>query len=115
MIPFLFKILVVYGALIPLSICLGSFLLKHWVPQFPNKLIPIVNLVVAVICVIVWFPLIKMGYPLELRVFNGVLYGLSSTGLHQIFKQTNEYIRLRKYKKYYDSKRRYNYERNSSK
>ena len=67
--------------------------------KFPNKLIPILNLIAAVLLVCIWEPLIKANWPLSLRIFNGVIYGLCATGLHQLFKQTHTFFRLRKYKK----------------
>lgn len=102
----LYKIFITYGALVPLSICLGSYFLKNKIPQFPNRLIPIVNLIVSMLLVTLWYPLIIMHYPLPLRIFNGILYGLAATGLHQLVKQTRDYIRIKKYIKYLKSNHR---------
>lgn len=99
MLHFLFLIFIKYAALVPLCICLGAYIIKRFIVKFPNKLIPVLNLIVAILLVCIWGPLIKAHWPLSLRIFNGVIYGLCATGLHQIFKQTHTFFRLRKYKK----------------
>ena len=101
MVDLLFTIFIRYGALVPVCIIIGAYVVKHNIPAFPNKLIPILNIIVAVLCLIFWTPLIKAQWPLSLRIFNGLLYGFAATGVHQTFKQIGSYFRIKKYKKYF--------------
>lgn len=95
----LFTIFIRYGAFVPICIVLGSYFVRHYINVFPNKLIPILNILVAVSCMVIWTPLIKAHWPISLRIFNGILYGLSATGLHQLIKQFKSFIRMQKYRK----------------
>lgn len=99
MIGFLYIIFIKYGAIVPLCILLGAYVIKHYIPAFPDKLIPIVNIIVSVLCLIFWSPLIKAPWPLNLRIFNGVLYGFAATGIHQTWKQLRAFFRIKKYRK----------------
>lgn len=94
---YLYKIFVSYGAIIPICLCFSSFIIKHYIVQISNKLIPLINLVMAILFTLFWYPLYIRDYPVVMRIFNGFLYGLVCTGLHQLFKQTSEYIRIHRY------------------
>lgn len=68
---------------IVLAVCLiTGYILKHWIKDVDNKLIPTILAVLGAICACV----ADKGVSLELIV-GGALSGLASTGLHQAFKQ----------------------------
>lgn len=68
---------------IVLAVCLiTGYILKHWIKDVDNKLIPTILAVLGAICACV----ADKGVSLEL-IASGALSGLASTGLHQAFKQ----------------------------
>lgn len=67
-------------------ICLcAGYILKHWMKDVNNRIIPTVLAVLGIICVCVN----AGGISLEL-IASGAVTGLASTGLHQMFKQVVE-------------------------
>lgn len=74
-----------YVVLIVVGVCLCiGFVLKHLVPSEKiNKFIPLVMAVIGV-CVNVWYNGFKFSPEILLA---GLVSGLASTGMHQVFKQ----------------------------
>lgn len=67
-----------------ICLCVG-YILKHWLKDINNKIIPTVLAVLGGICAC-----INAG-SINLEVITaGVVTGLASTGVHQIFKQMIE-------------------------
>lgn len=99
MLNFLYVIFIKYAALVPLCVMAGEHVLRWRIPKFPNGLIPLTNLIASILLLVFWAPLIRSHWPLGLRIFNGILYGFAVTGIHQFFRQTRDYIRLRKLRK----------------
>ncbi len=67
-------------------ICLlAGYILKHWIKDVDNRIIPTVVAVLGAVCACVN----EKGISLEL-VASGAVTGLASTGLHQMFKQLIE-------------------------
>ena len=67
-----------------MGICLVvGYIVKHWIKDVDNKIIPTVCAVVGLI-IAVW-----INYPIVDAevVLMGLASGLASTGLHQVFKQ----------------------------
>lgn len=67
-----------------ICLCVG-YILKHWLKDVDNRIIPTVLAVLGAVCacVNVW------DISLEL-IAAGAVTGLASTGLHQMFKQMVE-------------------------
>ena len=67
-----------------ICLCVG-YILKHWVKDVDDRIIPTVLAVVGAVCACInaW------DISLEL-IAAGAVTGLASTGLHQIFKQMVE-------------------------
>lgn len=59
-----------------------GYILKHWIKDLDNKIIPTVLTVVGMICSC----LISWDINMDVLV-RGAFSGLASTGLHQVFKQ----------------------------
>ena len=67
-----------------IGICLGvGYIVKHWVSDVDNKIIPTLCAVIGVV-VSVW---INWGNITPEVILSGMASGLASTGLHQAFKQ----------------------------
>ena len=69
-----------------ICLCVG-YILKHWVKDVDNRIIPTVLAVLGAVCACInaW------DISLEL-IASGAVTGLASTGLHQIFKQLVEKV-----------------------
>ena len=65
-----------------ICLCVG-YVIKHWIKDADNRIIPTVCAVVGVILA-VW---INWGAITPQVVAGGIVSGLASTGLHQAFKQ----------------------------
>lgn len=68
--------------IVGLCLCLG-YILKHWVQDVDNKVIPTLCAAAGVLLA-VW---INWGNITPEVILSGVASGLASTGLHQAFKQ----------------------------
>lgn len=68
--------------IIGLCLCVG-YVVKHWVADVDNKIIPTLCAVLGV-AVAVWT---HWGNITPEVVLTGLASGLASTGLHQVFKQ----------------------------
>ena len=68
--------------IIGLCLCVG-YVVKHWVADVDNKIIPTLCAVLGV-AVAVWM---HWGNITPEVVLTGLASGLASTGLHQVFKQ----------------------------
>ena len=69
---------------VTLGLCLVvGYILKHWIKDVDNKIIPTV---VAVLGVVVSVAARSWAVTPE-NILNGAISGLASTGLHQLFKQ----------------------------
>ena len=71
---------------IVMAVCLAvGYILKHWIKDVDNKVIPTVLAVLGGVCacVNVW------DISLEI-IASGIITGLASTGVHQVFKQMIE-------------------------
>ena len=69
---------------VTLGLCLVvGYILKHWIKDVDNKIIPTV---VAVLGVVVSVAASSWAVTPE-NILNGAISGLASTGLHQLFKQ----------------------------
>ena len=72
-----------YVSVIVLGICLCvGYVIKTSIPKIDNKYIPLIMLVLGV-CLNAW---INMSFTPEI-LLGGMISGLSSTGLHQLFVQ----------------------------
>ena len=81
-----------------LGLCLCSFLLKRGIKKFPNKLIPLANVIVSITTTILYLDYhFNKKAPLLFLIVMGIIDGLAATGLHQLIKQTKQYITI-KYK-----------------
>lgn len=78
------EILNTYINPVTLGLCLVvGYILKHWIKDVDNKIIPTV---VAVLGVVVSVAASSWAVTPE-NILNGAISGLASTGLHQLFKQ----------------------------
>ena len=78
------EILNAYINPVTLGLCLVvGYILKHWIKDVDNKIIPTV---VAVLGVVVSVAASSWAVTPE-NILNGAISGLASTGLHQLFKQ----------------------------
>ena len=78
------EILSTYINPVTLGLCLVvGYILKHWIKDVDNKIIPTV---VAVLGVVVSVAASSWAVTPE-NILNGAISGLASTGLHQLFKQ----------------------------
>ena len=76
-----------------LGLCLCSFLLKKFVKKFPNKLIPLVNVTLSTITTMLYLDYhFQNRAPMLFLAVMGVIDGLAATGLHQLVKQTSQYL-----------------------
>ena len=69
------------------ALCLiVGYVIKHWIKDADNKIIPTVVTVVGVVTAVAmnWGNITTEG------IGGGALSGLASTGLHQLFKQWND-------------------------
>lgn len=64
-----------------ICLCIG-YIMKHWIEDVDNRIIPTVVLIVGVI-IAIW---INKAFDAEI-LMTGMVSGLASTGLHQVFKQ----------------------------
>ena len=67
-----------------ICLCVG-YILKHWLKDVNNKIIPTVLAVLGAVCACIN----AGGVTLE-AVTAGAVTGLASTGVHQVFKQMIE-------------------------
>jgi len=67
-----------------ICLCVG-YILKHWMKDVDNRIIPTVLAVVGVICACVNAQAVTLE-----AVASGAVTGLASTGVHQLFKQMIE-------------------------
>ena len=67
-----------------ICLCVG-YILKHWVKDVDNKVIPTVVAILGGIlaCLTEWSITVEL-------IASGLVTGLASTGLHQVFKQIIE-------------------------
>ena len=69
-----------------ICLCVG-YVLKHWVKDVDDRIIPTVLAVLGAVCACI------NGQDISLELIaSGAVTGLASTGLHQIFKQMVEKI-----------------------
>jgi hypothetical protein len=65
-----------------ICLCVG-YVMKHWVKDMDNRIIPTVMLILGII-IAFW----QNGWLLTPEILmTGMVSGLASTGLHQVFKQ----------------------------
>lgn len=69
-------------AIVLLCLCVG-YIIKHWVPDADNRVIPTVCAVLGVVTACV----MHMDNINANVIVGGLVSGLASTGLHQAFKQ----------------------------
>lgn len=67
-----------------ICLCVG-YVMKHWLKDMDNKLIPTILAVLGVILACLGAETITLEV-----VASGMVTGLASTGLHQVFKQLIE-------------------------
>lgn len=67
-----------------ICLCVG-YIMKHWLKDMDNKLIPTILAVLGVILACLGAEIITLEV-----VASGMVTGLASTGLHQVFKQIIE-------------------------
>ena len=66
------------------ALCLiVGYIIKHWIKDADNKIIPTVVTVVGVVAAVA----MNWGSITTEVIVGGALSGLASTGLHQLFKQ----------------------------
>ena len=66
-----------------MAICLAvGYILKHWIKEADNRIIPTILAVLGAVCACVN----SQAVSLEI-IASGLITGLASTGLHQVFKQ----------------------------
>ena len=73
------------GMFIPIVmvVCLAvGYVMKHWIDDVDNRIIPTVLLVLGAVCACVN----AMDISLDI-IASGMITGLASTGVHQLFKQ----------------------------
>ncbi len=76
-----------------LGICLSAFIFKKFIKKFPNKLIPLVNISMSMITTICYLDYhFQKKAPMLFLIVMGLIDGLAATGLHQLVKQTKQYI-----------------------
>lgn len=69
-----------------MAICLCTgYILKHWIKDVNNKIIPTILAILGAVCACV-----NAGGMTLCAVTSGMVTGLASTGLHQAFKQIAE-------------------------
>lgn len=69
-----------------MAMCLAvGYIIKHWIRDVDNKIIPTVLAILGAVCACIN----SHSFTFELIVA-GMLTGLASTGLHQAFKQLIE-------------------------
>ena len=67
-----------------ICLCMG-YIMKHWLKDVDNKLIPTILAVLGVILACLSAETIALE-----TIASGMVTGLASTGLHQVFKQLIE-------------------------
>ena len=66
-----------------MAVCLVvGYVMKHWIKDVDNRIIPTVLAVIGAVCACVN----DGGVSLDI-ITSGAITGLASTGLHQVFKQ----------------------------
>lgn len=71
---------------IVMAICLSvGYILKHWMKDVNNKIIPTVLAILGAVCAC-----INAGAITLEAIAGGAVTGLASTGVHQVFKQMIE-------------------------
>ena len=80
-----------------LGLYLCSFLLKRVVKKFPNKLIPLVNVILSIVTTMLYLDYhFEHKAPIRFLFVMGCLDGLAATGLHRLIKQTHQYLTIKK-------------------
>lgn len=92
-----------------LGLFVCAFLLKKFTKCFPNKLIPIVSVVLSIFTSLIY--VIHNGnkgieFPNYFFLLAGIINGLAAVGLHQVGKQTMTYFSLRKQMKNFNKDKR---------
>lgn len=65
-----------------ICLCIG-YIMKHWIKDVDNRIIPTVVLIVGIVLA-AWIG----GWTITPEILmTGMVSGLASTGLHQVFKQ----------------------------
>ena len=67
-----------------ICLCIG-YILKHWVKDVGNRIIPTVLAILGAVCACINSRAISLEV-----IASGIFTGLASTGLHQLFKQIIE-------------------------
>ena len=75
---------------------IGHIVKKRFV-VFPNKLIPILNIILSLIATCIWGVFSEHNYAISIYIQIGIVYGLASVGLHQVVKQTIDYFKIYNY------------------
>lgn len=69
-----------------MALCLGvGYILKHWIKDVNNKIIPTILVVLGMAVAILTSPTPNLQV-----IVGGLLSGLASTGMHQAFKNLIE-------------------------
>lgn len=90
---------IVFSILDILFLNLAGYVIKRYLIAFPNKLIPILNMVASLIITCIWGVASQHNHTIFFCAQVGAIYGLASTGLHQVIKQTTDFFRIRNYLK----------------
>lgn len=85
---------ILYSIICIICLCLCGYIIKRYVFVYPNKLIPIFNVIFSVVMSCVWSLGIEHKLDILFIFFVGTIYGLASVGLHQIIKQTYTHIKM---------------------
>lgn len=66
-----------------MAICLAvGYILKHWIKEADNRIIPTVLAVLGAVCACINLQAVSLEI-----LASGLITGLASTGVHQLFKQ----------------------------
>ena len=79
-----------------LGLCLCGFILKKYINKFPNKLTPIVVVSLSLVTSFFYLSYHFGGFPIHFYLITGLENGLASIGLHQIYKQTSRYLKIKR-------------------
>lgn len=80
-----------------LFLTLAGYINKRYIIAFPNKLIPILNILTSLVITCLWGVISKHDHTILFCAQVGVIYGMASIGLHQAIKQTIDYFKIRRY------------------
>lgn len=89
-----------------ISMLAGCYIIKKYIKQFPEHLIPIFSLVMEIIVSTLWCYFGAVESHAFFYIFVGAIEGLATTGVYQVYKQMKRHFMYKKNIKHVKSDRR---------